>query len=83
MTLSCGVECFLLLGCSRWAWKHCTYVGSDDSETWPLATSDEFEPVPRVCRVILAVYEPDLRHPQFPPDGGYRLNPDWELIFYG
>ncbi|KAK8517751.1 hypothetical protein V6N12_016592 [Hibiscus sabdariffa] len=79
MTLSCGVECFLLLGCSRWAWKRCTYVGSDDSETWPLATPDEFEPVPRVCRVILAVYEPDLRHPQFPPDGGYRLNPDWVL----
>ncbi|KAL4368314.1 hypothetical protein GQ457_05G005500 [Hibiscus cannabinus] len=79
MTLSCGVECFLLLGCSRWAWKRCTHVGSDDSETWPLATSDEFEPVPRVCRVILAVYEPDLRHPQFPPDGGYRLNPDWVL----
>ncbi|KAE8730460.1 hypothetical protein F3Y22_tig00002919pilonHSYRG00016 [Hibiscus syriacus] len=79
MSLSCGVECVLLLGCSRWAWKRCTHVGSDDSETWPLATPDEFEPVPRVCRLILAVYEPDLRHPQFPPDGGYRLNPDWVL----
>ncbi|KAL4376877.1 hypothetical protein GQ457_02G006190 [Hibiscus cannabinus] len=79
MSLFCGVECVLLLGCSRWAWKRCTYVGSDDSETWPLATPDEFEPVPRVCRLILAVYEPDLRHPQFPPDGGYRLNPDWVL----
>ncbi|KAK8674185.1 hypothetical protein V6N13_112481 [Hibiscus sabdariffa] len=79
MSVCCGVECVLLLGCSRWAWKRCTYVGSDDSETWPLATPDEFEPVPRVCRLILAVYEPDLRHPQFPPDGGYRLNPDWVL----
>ncbi|GMI69016.1 hypothetical protein like AT5G37710 [Hibiscus trionum] len=79
MSVACGVECVLLLGCSRWAWKRCTYVGSDDSETWPLATPDEFEPVPRVCRLILAVYEPDLRHPQFPPDKGYRLNPDWVL----
>ncbi|TYH10832.1 hypothetical protein ES288_A07G208500v1 [Gossypium darwinii] len=79
MSLSCGVECVLLLGCSRWAWRRCTYVGSNDSETWPLATPDEFEPVPRVCRLILAVYEPDLRNPQFPPDGGYRLNPDWVL----
>ncbi|XVE72235.1 hypothetical protein DITRI_Ditri11bG0023100 [Diplodiscus trichospermus] len=79
MSVICGVECVLLLGCSRWAWKRCTYVGSDDSETWPLATPDEFEPVPRVCRLILAVYETDLRNPEFPPDGGYRLNPDWVL----
>ncbi|XWS30836.1 hypothetical protein CRYUN_Cryun23aG0025000 [Craigia yunnanensis] len=79
MSVSCGAEWVFLLGCSRWAWKRCTYVGSDDSETWPLATYDEFEPVPRVCRLVLAVYETDLRHPQFSPDGGYRLNPDWVL----
>ena len=79
MSVSCGAECVVLVGCSRWAWKRCSYVGSDDSETWPLATPDEFEPVPRVCRLVLAVYETDLRHPQFPPDGGYRLNPDWVL----
>ncbi|CAL5387315.1 unnamed protein product [Camellia sinensis] len=36
----------------------------------------EFEEVPRIYRLILAVYEDDLRHPQFPPSGGYRLNPD-------
>ncbi|KAK2967393.1 hypothetical protein RJ640_023984 [Escallonia rubra] len=53
-------------------------VGSDDSATWASATVDEFAPVPRVCRLILAVYEEDLRNPQFPPaHGGYRLNPDW------
>ncbi|EOY03904.1 Calmodulin-binding heat-shock protein, putative [Theobroma cacao] len=79
MSVSCGVECVVLLGCSRWAWKRCTYVGSHDSESWPLATPDEFEPVPRVCRLILAVYETDLKNPQFPPEGGYRLNPDWVL----
>ncbi|XWS47546.1 hypothetical protein CRYUN_Cryun14cG0161500 [Craigia yunnanensis] len=79
MSVTCGVECVVLLGCSRWAWKRCTYVGSDDSETWPLATPDEFEPVPRVCCLILAVYETDLKHPQLHPEGGYRLNPDWVL----
>ncbi|KAF8017174.1 hypothetical protein BT93_H2382 [Corymbia citriodora subsp. variegata] len=77
MSVSCGVECVVILGFSRWLWKRCTYVGSDDSATWPPATPDEFEPVPRICRLILAVYEPDLRHPKFPPSGGYRLNPDW------
>lgn len=76
MSVGCGVECVVVLGCIRWVWKRCTYVGSNDSETWPLATVDEFEPVPRVCRLIMAVYEPDLRNPQFGPIGGYRLNPD-------
>ncbi|GAB2299120.1 hypothetical protein Dimus_033192 [Dionaea muscipula] len=79
MSIGCGAECVFLLGCSRWAWKRCTYVGSDDSATWPAATHDEFDPVPRICRVILAVYESDLRNPQFPPDGGYRLDPDWVI----
>uniref|UniRef100_A0A803LSM0 Mono-/di-acylglycerol lipase N-terminal domain-containing protein n=1 Tax=Chenopodium quinoa TaxID=63459 RepID=A0A803LSM0_CHEQI len=73
----CGVECVVIIGFSRWLWKRCTYVGSNDSATWPSATPDEFEPVPRLCRVILAVYEPDIRNPQFAPPGGYRLNPDW------
>ncbi|XP_021766215.1 uncharacterized protein LOC110730701 [Chenopodium quinoa] len=73
----CSVECVVIIGFSRWLWKRCTYVGSNDSATWPSATPDEFEPVPRLCRVILAVYEPDIRNPQFAPPGGYRLNPDW------
>ncbi|CAL5373826.1 unnamed protein product [Camellia sinensis] len=79
MSVSCGVECVLLLGCLRWACKRCTYIGSYDSATWPPATASEFEPVPRLCRLILAVYEDDLRHPQFPPSGGYRLNPEWVI----
>jgi hypothetical protein len=77
MSFSCGLECVVIIGCTRWAWKRCTYVGSDDSATWALATPDEFESVPRICRLILAGYESDLRNPQFPPSGGYRLNPDW------
>ncbi|KAK4800260.1 hypothetical protein SAY86_020747 [Trapa natans] len=42
-----------------------------------LAIPDEFEPVPLICRLILAIYEPDLRRPQFSRAGGYRLNPAW------
>ncbi|KAK6913533.1 Mono-/di-acylglycerol lipase, N-terminal [Dillenia turbinata] len=75
MSISC-VECAFIVGCSRWAWKRCTYIGSDDSSEWPLATPDEFEPVPHVCRIILAVKEPDLKNPKFPPPGGYGLDPD-------
>ncbi|XP_057784064.1 uncharacterized protein LOC131001587 [Salvia miltiorrhiza] len=77
MSVACGVECVVVLGCLRWVWKRCTYIGSYDSESWATATADEFDSVPRLCRVILAVYEPDLRCPKFSPAGGYRLNPDW------
>ncbi|KVH92107.1 Lipase, class 3 [Cynara cardunculus var. scolymus] len=73
----CCVECFVGLGCLRWGWNRCTHIGADDSATWPLATADEFELVPHLCRLTLAVYEENLRHPQFPPLGGYRLNPDF------
>ncbi|KAH1196742.1 hypothetical protein GmHk_18G050697 [Glycine max] len=80
MSASCGVvECVFVLGCARWLWKRCTYVGSYDSATWPAATADEFDRVPRVCRLILANYEPDLRTPQYqkPTSAtGHRLNPD-------
>ncbi|CAA0831226.1 alpha/beta-Hydrolases superfamily protein [Striga hermonthica] len=77
MSVACGMECVVVLGCLRWAWKRCTYIGSYDTAAWPDATADEFEPIPRVCRVILAVYEPDLSSPKYAPAGGYRLNPDW------
>uniref|UniRef100_A0A7C8YJQ0 Triacylglycerol lipase n=1 Tax=Opuntia streptacantha TaxID=393608 RepID=A0A7C8YJQ0_OPUST len=75
MSLGCGVEWVVCIGCSRWMWKRCTHVGSDDSATWPAATPEEFEPVPRICRLILANYEPDLRHPHLSPSGAW--NPDW------
>ncbi|KAJ4826709.1 hypothetical protein Tsubulata_023398 [Turnera subulata] len=62
---------------TRWAWKRCTYIGSEDSASWIEATPDEFEPVPRVCRIILAVYEQDLNKPQYLPENGYGLHPEW------
>lgn len=55
-------------------------MGSDDSATWAAATPEEFEPIPRICRVILAVYEPDLRNPKVSPSiGKFDLNPDWVI----
>ncbi|XP_044478704.1 uncharacterized protein LOC123205744 [Mangifera indica] len=77
LTLTCGVACLVVFRCGRCLWKRCTCVGSHDSASWADATPHEFEPVPRLCQLILAVYETDLRHPQFPPPGGYKLNPDW------
>ncbi|OIV98279.1 hypothetical protein TanjilG_09913 [Lupinus angustifolius] len=77
MSVACGAECVFVLGCARWLWKRCTYIGSYDSATWPPATSDEFEPVPRLCRLILAIYEPDLHNTtNYTPSAGYDLNPD-------
>ncbi|EHA8590138.1 hypothetical protein COCNU_scaffold015392G000020 [Cocos nucifera] len=84
MSVSCGIECVVCVGCSRWAWKRLTYVGSYDSESWPPAAADEFEPVPRMCRAILAIYEDDLAKPRCAPPGGYRMNPAWvaRLVHY-
>ncbi|XP_027179970.1 uncharacterized protein LOC113778691 [Coffea eugenioides] len=76
MSIACGVGCVVVIGCIRWAWKRCSYIGSDDSEAWPIATMEEFEPIPRICRVILAVYDPDPDHPQYPPSNHYRVNYD-------
>ncbi|XP_029126550.1 uncharacterized protein LOC109796076 isoform X2 [Cajanus cajan] len=79
MSASCGVvECVLVLGCARWLWKRCSYVGSYDSATWPAATPDEFDSVPRLCRLILAIYEPDLRKPiNYSPAQGPE--PEWVI----
>ncbi|XP_039135499.1 LOW QUALITY PROTEIN: uncharacterized protein LOC120272693 [Dioscorea cayenensis subsp. rotundata] len=77
MSLICGIpllECVYCLACTRWAWKRCLHSAGHDSETWGLASSDEFAPVPRLCRYILANYEDDLENPRFPPPGGYRMN---------
>ncbi|EPS73254.1 calmodulin-binding heat-shock protein, partial [Genlisea aurea] len=79
MSVCCGVECVVAAGCLRWGWKRCTYIGSYDSSTWPNATGEEFEPIPRICRIILAVYERDLNCPKFAPSDGYGLNPDWVI----
>ncbi|PKA58818.1 hypothetical protein AXF42_Ash000911 [Apostasia shenzhenica] len=80
MSLACGIpllECVYCLACARWAWKRCLHSGDRDSENWSLATAEEFEPVPRLCRYILANYEDDLDHPQWEPPRGYGMNPQW------
>ncbi|KAJ0966673.1 hypothetical protein J5N97_023590 [Dioscorea zingiberensis] len=77
MSLVCGIpllECVYCLACARWAWKRCLHSAGHDSETWGLASADEFAPVPRLCRYILATYEDDLENPLYPPPGGYRMD---------
>ncbi|XP_057547288.1 uncharacterized protein LOC130825860 [Amaranthus tricolor] len=79
MSIICGLpllECVYCLACARWAWKRCLHTSGHDSEDWGLATAEEFDPVPRLCRYILAVYEDDIRKPLFEPPGGYGINPD-------
>ncbi|WOK93986.1 hypothetical protein Cni_G02687 [Canna indica] len=75
MSVACGLECVVCLGCSRWAWKRLTYVGAYDSEAWPPATAEELEPAARACRAVLAIYEDDLANPRHPPAGGFRMDP--------
>ncbi|XP_073310207.1 uncharacterized protein [Primulina huaijiensis] len=79
MSIICGLpilECVYCLACARWAWKRCLHTAGHDSETWGMATPEEFEPVPRLCRYILAVYEDDLRQPLWEPPRGYGIDPD-------
>ncbi|GAB4854752.1 hypothetical protein Ancab_023337 [Ancistrocladus abbreviatus] len=61
-----------------WAWKRCLYTAGHESENWELASAEEFQPVPCLCRCILDVYEDDLRNPIRAPPGGYHMNPDWK-----
>ncbi|XP_010424039.1 PREDICTED: sn1-specific diacylglycerol lipase beta-like [Camelina sativa] len=78
MSILCCVpvlECVYCLGCAHWLWKKCLYTAGHESENWGLATSDEFEPIPRICRLILAVYEEDLHDPMWAPPGGYGIDP--------
>ncbi|KAK4266835.1 hypothetical protein QN277_023704 [Acacia crassicarpa] len=83
MSIICGLpvlECVYCLACARWAWQKCLYTAGYESENWGLASADEFEPVPRMCRLILAVYEDDIRNPLWAPPGGYGINPDWVIL---
>ncbi|KAJ7533873.1 hypothetical protein O6H91_13G068600 [Diphasiastrum complanatum] len=61
------------VGCLRWVWKRLFYRGVHDSESWPLDHVEDFKPVPRMCQLILAVYEVDLKHPKWAPPGGYTI----------
>ncbi|CAA0834353.1 alpha/beta-Hydrolases superfamily protein [Striga hermonthica] len=83
MSIICGLpllECVYCLACARWAWKRCLHTAGHDSETWAQATPEEFEPVPRLCRYILAVYEDDLRNPLWEPPRGYGIDPDCLIL---
>ncbi|BAU02307.1 uncharacterized protein HKW66_Vig0118750 [Vigna angularis] len=83
MSFLCGlplIECVYCLACARWAWKRCLHSAGHDSENWGFATVEEFEPIPRLCRYILAVYEEDLRQPLWAPPGGYGISPDFLLL---
>lgn len=83
MSSCCGLpllECIYCLACGRWAWTKLLYAAGNESENWGIATAAEFEPVPRFCRYILAVYEEDLRNPIWAPPGGYGMNPDWVVL---
>lgn len=83
MSIACGVpilECVYCLGCARWLWLKCLYTAGYESENWGQATTEEFEPVPRLCRLILAVYEDDLRNPLWAPPGGYGIDPDYVIL---
>jgi hypothetical protein len=83
MSALCGLpllECVYCLACTRWAWKKFLYTAGRESENWGLATYTEFEPIPRICRFILAVYEEDLRNPMWAPPGGYMIDPDWVIL---
>lgn len=62
-----GVYCLI---CVRWAYKRCLHSAGHESEYWPLASPTEFEPIPRLCRIIISVYEPDTDH---------GINPQWVI----
>ncbi|GAB4861756.1 hypothetical protein Ancab_037011, partial [Ancistrocladus abbreviatus] len=62
------------------AWKRCLYTAGHESENWQLASAKEFQPAPRLCGCILAVYEDDLRNLIWAPPGGYHMNPDWVIL---
>ncbi|KAK3011266.1 hypothetical protein RJ639_010617 [Escallonia herrerae] len=83
MSALCGcpiIECVYCLGCARWVWNKCLYTAGRESENWGLASAGEFEPITRLSRFILAVYEDDLQNPIWAPPGGYGINPDWVVL---
>lgn len=83
MSIICGLpilECVYCLACARWGYKRCLHTAGHESESWGIASVEEFEPVPRLCRLILAVYEDDIRNPLWAPAGGYGINPDCLIL---
>ncbi|KAG6663496.1 hypothetical protein I3843_02G024200 [Carya illinoinensis] len=83
MSIACGLpilEGVYCLACARWVWQKCLYTAGHESENWGVATVEEFEPVPHLCRLILAGYEDDILSPLWAPPGGYGINPEWVVV---
>ncbi|CAI5536046.1 unnamed protein product [Closterium sp. Naga37s-1] len=55
----------LMGGCVWWLFRRCLHSGSTASKDWPPATYDEFKDVPRICRILLSVYEEDINNPVY------------------
>ncbi|CAI5491708.1 unnamed protein product [Closterium sp. Naga37s-1] len=55
----------LMGGCMWWLCRRCLHSGSTASKDWPPATYDEFKDVPRICRILLSVYEEDINNPVY------------------
>ncbi|ONK71780.1 uncharacterized protein A4U43_C04F12310 [Asparagus officinalis] len=73
MSILCGIpvlESVYCLICARWAYKRCLHSAGHESEYWPVASTIEFDPVPRLCRAILSIKEPMVDH---------GLNPQWVI----
>lgn len=49
--------------CIVWGCRRCWKSGRTASLEWDIATVEEFQDVPRICRIVLAVYERDLANP--------------------
>lgn len=62
--MSCGLECVL---CVRWAWKRLTYICAYHNQTWPPTHPADFEPIPHICQIIMAIYDLDLSNPKLMP----------------
>ncbi|KAJ4754090.1 alpha/beta-Hydrolases superfamily protein [Rhynchospora pubera] len=76
MSVCLGLECAACFGCVHWVWKRCTYIGAYDSENWPPAMEEDFNPIPRICGGLLAVYEKDIGDPEYAPPEEYRVLPE-------
>lgn len=63
----CIIPCCAIftIGYCKWGVERCLVHGSMASKDWPEALPEDFRDVPRVCRLILGVYEVDIEHPRF------------------
>ena len=64
-----GLEICCIVGgacwCCCWLFGRCKHSGRKASKGWEPATYDEFHDVPRLCRILLGVYEDDVEKPVY------------------